>query len=455
MGIEKLKAFDVIKVDFLKTDGIIKPMNAVNNGPAGSAVRGTGNFASYKEAEIPYARLHDSAFYSGYGGEWSVDVHRIFRNFDADENDPNSYVFEPTDKYLENIVAAGTKVFYRLGAAIEHGYKYGTKPPKDFLKWAKICEHIIRHYNEGWANGFHYDIEYWEIWNEFDCHNADGTFPCWQGTFSEFGEFYSVVARYLKNTFPHLKIGGPAFASVWNPVVNQAFFEVMQRDNVPIDFISYHAYMRNVQDLKDTVAMANKVFKQYGYGSREKILNEWNYIKGWAGDDWKYSLKMERTLKGSSFVGACMAVGQTLDLDMLMYYDARPCGMNGMFDTNTLQPLKSYYTFKAFAGLKKLVNYVKPESDCKDIYACAATNGTDNRLMFTFFKEDDNYEKKTVKVDFKGIKNSSLLQAKVYLIDENNDLSIVREEIFTSENFSMYFNLELFGTYYIEISPIK
>lgn len=68
--------------------------------------------------EIPYARNHDASFYSAYGGEHTVDVHRIFKNFDADENDPASYIFEPTDVYTKNTFAAGTKVFYRLGADI-------------------------------------------------------------------------------------------------------------------------------------------------------------------------------------------------------------------------------------------------------------------------------------------------------------------------------------------------
>ena len=52
---------NLLTVDFDKTDGMIKPMNAVNNGPAGSLVRKTGNALEYKALEIPYARLHDSA----------------------------------------------------------------------------------------------------------------------------------------------------------------------------------------------------------------------------------------------------------------------------------------------------------------------------------------------------------------------------------------------------------
>ena len=178
-----------LKFDLLKTNGKIKVINAVNNGPAGSKERGTGNSSAYEALEIPYARNHDAAFYAGYGGEHTVDVHRIFKNFDADENDPTNYVFGPTDTYVANTEAVGTKTFYRLGAAIEHGYKYGTHPPKDFAKWARICEHIVRHYTEGWADGFRYDIEYWEIWNEPDCRNGDGSNPCWQGTEEQFIDF--------------------------------------------------------------------------------------------------------------------------------------------------------------------------------------------------------------------------------------------------------------------------
>ena len=122
-----------LTVNFDNICGKIKPMNAVNNGPAGSRVRGVSSFPAYADAKIPFARNHDASFYSGYGGEHTVDVHRIFKNFDADENDPASYVFGPTDRAVLDLIEVGTKPFYRLGASIEHGYKYGTYPPKDYL----------------------------------------------------------------------------------------------------------------------------------------------------------------------------------------------------------------------------------------------------------------------------------------------------------------------------------
>ena len=51
----------------------------------------------------------------GNGGEFSVDVHRIFKNFDADENDPASYIFEPTDILIKLSDFYGVSVDYILG----------------------------------------------------------------------------------------------------------------------------------------------------------------------------------------------------------------------------------------------------------------------------------------------------------------------------------------------------
>ena len=55
---------------------------------------------------------------------------------------------------------------YRLGESIEHTRtKRFVHPPGDMEHWAEICLGTIRHYTEGWANGFDFQIPYWEIWN--------------------------------------------------------------------------------------------------------------------------------------------------------------------------------------------------------------------------------------------------------------------------------------------------
>ena len=60
-----------VSVNFAKPVGVMKPMHAVNNGPVykfASDQRIT-NLPAYQAAGIPFARTHDAAFYSTYGGE--------------------------------------------------------------------------------------------------------------------------------------------------------------------------------------------------------------------------------------------------------------------------------------------------------------------------------------------------------------------------------------------------
>ncbi len=414
-------------LDLNKSAGKIKPMNAVNNGPETKGVRDTyTNFDSYTEARIPYARNHDASFYSGYGGEHTVDVHRIFRDFDADENDPENYIFEPTDKYTASIISTGTKVFYRLGASIEHGYKYGTRVPKDFAKWARICEHIIRHYTEGWADGFSYDIEYWEIWNEADCRNGDGSNPCWQGTNDQFIEFYVTVAKHLKACFPDKKIGGPAFASVWSaPFVND-FLDRVVSENAPLDFFSYHWYGKEFLPFKQTIDFARKKLDDRGLTKTETILNEWNYIKGWVSDKWKESLATEKNYKGASFITAAMCTGQNGPLDMLMYYDARPCGMNGLFAHEFFTPLKGYYSIYAFSDLAELGTCVPVTSETvaeedHGVYAAAAKNDEGKTaILMTYYKDETDVAEQEITLNISGANAPLTLTA--YVLDKDNDL---------------------------------
>lgn len=436
-----------IKIDFSKVTGKIKPMHAVNNGPAGSSVRkGNNTFDYFREAGIPYARNHDAAFYQGYGGEYTVDVHRIFTDFNADPYNPESYDFECTDKCVKDTFSVGTEVFYRLGSRIEHGKKKGTFPPPDFEKWAVICEHIIRHYNEGWANGFEYGIEYWEIWNEPDCKNADGSKPCWQGTEEQFIELFSVAAKHLKSCFPNLKIGGPAFSSLRGSLpFARKFFEGIRKNNVPLDFFSFHRYCKTPVEMRTPINTAYSLINEFGYPNAELILNEWNYIRGWLSEDWIYSLRSEKGLKGSSFVAGCMAVGQRSELDMLMYYDARPCGMNGMFDTDFLTALKGYYPFKMFNNLYKMGGEVLCEYNEAPVYCTAATDGENCGILVTNFEEDDSSPAVNVNFELCGADGK---KATLYLLDDKNDMTAVAT-IDVKNGFSL--EIPLFSTYYIDI----
>lgn len=352
--------------------GAIKPMHAVNNGPAVAPVLGDqkrGNFIEYKAAKIPFARLHDSVGCVA-GGAHAVDVNVVFPDFEADENDPKNYDFVFTDHYLDTIRRAGTKVFYRLGQTIEHGpKKYGVLPPKDNAKWARICEHIIRHYNEGWGWGTdtaktteniawsnQFNIAYWEIWNEPDLDFNYVEPPIhprtWGGTVTNFFELYTTAAKHLKSKFPHLKIGGPALCGeqTWAG----RFLDYCRSQHAPLDFFSWHAYATEPADIAEMCDVFRKKLDERGFTGTESILNEWNYVKGW-GDDFVYTLEVESgrfNQKGAAFIASTFVDCQMKPLDLLMFYDARAnCNMNNLFDKTTLWPMKGYYPFYAWSKL--------------------------------------------------------------------------------------------------------
>lgn len=442
--------------DLSKTAGELKVFNAVNNGPTGESVRLSGNdsnFDSYKALKIPYARTHDASFSTAFGGEFSVDVHRIFRDFNADENDEASYIFEPTDRYLSNMVKAGTEPFYRLGASIEHNYKFGTYPPADFEKWARICEHIIMHYNEGWNNGYHMNIQYWEIWNEPDCMNADGSNPCWQGTEDEFVQFYVTASSYLKKKFPNLQIGGPAFCTLSSENFVRKFLSEVKSKNAPLDFFSYHCYSRTTESFAKDIRKGRELLDEYGFSDTKTILNEWNYVKGWSGELWDYSIRAERGVKGASFVAAIASLAQKLSLDMLMYYDARPCRMNGLFDQVTLQPLKSYYIFEILRDIAEEKTALSFEvTGSENIYALGAKKDGHSELMITHYNDCDETVPEEVSIRVKN--PDGKVKVEYYLTDEENNNKHIRDEIFTAEEFSIYLTMELFTTYNIKITKI-
>ena len=153
--------------------GKIKKVNGGNLAPAIVNEKAGGSIRKeFGELHLPLTRLHDAPLENA--GTRLVDVPLIFANFHADPDDPRNYYFKQTDDYLKNCIELGTSIYYRLGTSIEHGiHKYFLDPP-EARQWIEIVSHIIRHYTEGWADGFRYDIRYWEIWNEPECTDRDG-----------------------------------------------------------------------------------------------------------------------------------------------------------------------------------------------------------------------------------------------------------------------------------------
>ena len=412
---------NTLKFNLLQNNSKIKPFNATNGGPWGKSVwdnadtekQVRSNFLTYKAANIPYTRNHDQ----GLRSRFAHDITHVFPRFDADPYSPESYDFACTDHSISEALLAGTKTFYRLGQSIEHDVKkHGTIPPSDFKKWAVICEHIIRHYTQGWADGFYYDMPYWEIWNEpdLDADDSDNK-RCWGGTQAEFFDFYEIAAKHLKSCFPHLKIGGPA--SCGKVEWSEQFLREMQKRNVPIDFFSWHVYLYDVNKLVTRANKMKALLIKYGYEKAESILNEWNYVKGWEGEDFLYTVKQHIGLKNASFILACMSASQHCDIDMLMYYDTRPSIWCGIFDFYTHAPLKGYYPMMWYGKFYQMDYLTYATTYVPDVYSlCAVDKNGKSLAMITYYTDDDNAPNKQVKLDF-----GKSAEYEVYVVDNDKN----------------------------------
>ena len=387
-----------ISVDFNQRVGKIKPMHGVGQPPFGGI---DFSFVKYlKEANIPYSRLHDVGGW--FGGNMFVDIPNIFRDFDADENDPASYDFVFTDMLIAALIENHCEPVYRLGVTIENFHKfkaYRIFPPKDTEKWARIAEHIIRHYNEGWANGFHYGIKYWEIWNEPDNGIDNTQNMMWHGTREEFYELYRVTSRHLRKQFgDSIKIGGYGHSGFYvidsvedieksigiglgmkeNPTdwekrteyfitFFDGFIDMVVKEGLPFDFFSHHSYAPVEATLKRQ-KYVEKRLEEAGLSHVEIHLNEWN----------TNARVIERGKSvASANAAAMMCVMQNTRMAMMCYYDARlgisPYG--GLFHPMTYTPLCTYYSFKAYGNLYRLGTQVAATSGEKDVYVLAATDG--------------------------------------------------------------------------------
>jgi hypothetical protein len=345
-------------------------------------------FSFFKYLGCPRSRLHDCC--GTYGGKYFIDVPNIFRDFDADENDPESYDFHYSDEYIRAIIKSGANVVYRLGVTIEWGSKkYMIAPPKDYAKWARICEHIIRHYNEGWADGHEWGIEYWEIWNEPE--NP----PMWSGTKEEFFELYNVASKHLKACFPNIKIGGYGSSGMYAvfiegmndfyksfPVWFVDFLEMVKREGCPLDFYSWHIYTDDLSHIVKSAEFVRKKLDEYGFVNCESHLNEWNY-----GAEGK-QFEDKDTMVGASFISAAFALMQNAPIDLAQYYVAsQPSVYNGLLYMRTGAFTPVAHAFHEFNKLFHSDGALDIVANSSEPYAIAAKEGEITRALISNYRK--------------------------------------------------------------------
>ncbi|HEY0549351.1 MAG TPA: hypothetical protein VGF13_07080 [Verrucomicrobiae bacterium] len=426
-----------LRIDFARTNGTWRALHGINRGPliAGGMIE---IIEAQRALNIPFTRLHDS--------HWPtvdvVDIHAVFPDFTRDPAQAESYDFTRTDKYLAAVRKTGAQIVYRLGESIEHDdIKRNVHPPPDAKKWAQICLGIIRHYNEGWANGARHDIRYWEIWNEPENRPA-----CWTGTDEQFLALYATAAREIKSRFPKLKVGGPGFG--YTGEVRREnfragglmtnFLAFCRRASLPVDFLSWHCYTDDPHELVVRARGIRSLLDAHGFTNAESHLNEWNYLPGktWAPISKTRGTPESRRIfygemagaPGAAFVAAALMALQDAPVDAANLFHGET-GPFGLFDIHGA-PEKSYFAVRAFAEFLKTPRRVRVEETGR-IHTAAGLNdaGTEAAILVSNLAEPQS----SLRVACANLPWPGPLRGNVRVIDGANDFSAVTDAKFSDD----------------------
>jgi xylan 1,4-beta-xylosidase len=448
----------VLSADFSVHTGAIRPLHGINKGPLAPG----GIFDVIKEQKelgIPFTRLHDC----GWPNPYVVDHHAVFPNPAADPALPESYDFRLTDEYIDAVRQTGSEPIYRLGESIEHtSVRRHVHPPADMEKWAAVCLGIIRHYNEGWGNGFHYNIHYWEIWNE-----PENRPVMWSGTDDDYLRLYRTTALAIKKQFPTLKVGGPALGASGSFVQGEFvptdfaanFLAMCRKDNVPLNFFSWHCYTANPSELVARSRAIRRLLDAKGFDETENHLNEWNYLPG---NTWNPITKSGTPAArqhfyeamagppGAAFIAASLIELQDAPVDICNFFHGELGGF-GLF-TEQGVPQKAYQALRAFHSLVETPQRVATRGAVAGQLAFTAGLSPDRReatLLVSNFADP----RSDFVLNWKGFAWTGGVTAEIRTVDATSDFAKERTESVTSDSASLKLTLKAPAMVVIRLRP--
>lgn len=169
---------------------------------------------------------------------------------DADGVTRSEYNFTYLDRVLDMYMSLKIKPFFELGFMPEKlasgkqtifYWKGNTTPPKNYESWAKLVKALLFHVISRYGID---EVSTWpvEVWNEPNLagfwENAD---------MDEYKKLYKVTACAVKEVSPRTRVGGPSICGLegWEHWM-RSFLEFCMENDVPLDFVTRHAYVSDM-----------------------------------------------------------------------------------------------------------------------------------------------------------------------------------------------------------------
>ena len=352
-----------VTVDFASVTGQIKPLHGMCNGPLSP---GADLSALFSGMGVPAVRFADT------GGRTSglyVDVSHIFPDPSADEYDPKNYRFAPTDQMVLAAAKSGAQVIYRLGES-DDGWYYSL--PENTEKWVRVCVNIIRHYNDGWADGHRLGLSLFEVWSTPDTMKEVSNAAVFA--------LYEKAVHGIKSYDPDLRVGGMGFADYG--AMAREFIKFCKKKQLPLDFVSISAW-----GSFSGVGKLAAYLQKSDMASVPILVTAWNSISPEAipavPAQKQALVEGLGSLKGALYCASTLLTMQNLpEIAMATYYDAQPeisplCGICDRYGN----PTKAYHAFRAFDVLHSQGSAVWCDTEGKGICAAASSGDRAGAVM--------------------------------------------------------------------------
>ncbi len=423
------------------TQGFITHFGHINCGPLANhdVTDAVSLTQQYQTTGFDMVRTHD--FYG------PTDISTIFPDMSKDPRNESAYNFTASDRYVSAIVDAGGKVFYRLGESASGDERLRT-PPENFSRWAEVCKHIVMHYNDGWADGFQYDITYWEVWNEPDLSGF------WSGSVQQYYELFEITANRLKSYDPQLKIGGPCTSSITNENFTTGFLSFVKQHQVPLDFYSWHMYTDSAYDLYEGSRQMRLLLDSYGFVDTENMNTEWN----------NNILSPQRdhdNAKNAAFTACALSAFQDAGIDYAFRYrgtqdnndfsrfigfDLSLFTYDGLYKTPALSYLAFHHMVK-----NTPIRLQSPVIDAKDQFTCLAGIAEDGSNITLLLSNIDNHEI-SFNITIDQLPWHTSCEVIEYGIDEDLHFQIIDQSTHQNSSINLRNNLEPSSVRFIRLT---
>ncbi|NLU37874.1 MAG: glycoside hydrolase [Bacteroidales bacterium] len=213
------------------------PLNTMFNECVGAGRANEGLRADWQQ-QLAYVKKECGFRYIRFHGLFTDDM-GIYRE---DRNGKPEYNYMYVDALFDYLLSIDIKPFVELGFmpnALASGketifwWRGNVTPPKDHDKWGALVKNIVQHWTD------RYGVEevknwYFEVWNE---PNLKPGF--WTGTMEDYFKLYKYSVEAVKSVNPAYRVGGPGTAgAAWETEM----IDFCVKNNLPLDFVSTHAY---------------------------------------------------------------------------------------------------------------------------------------------------------------------------------------------------------------------